>query len=158
MNRTPSLFALLSPVLVLCSCGGLVGGVPGDAAPTPTHGSAPVQSVDTLRPPVPAARWAAQSDTMEFPLAHLSSTLTYYRTVAGLVFDSGATGPQVRGVLAEFNAEIIAGTENGLGYIVRFPDPGPDPEALRARLAEMRRWAGVRLAYPLARRRGFVPM
>lgn len=114
-----------------------------------------VQVSDSILPPVPSTRWSAQADTFAFPLTHADSALTLYRTVAGLQFHSSATGLEVRTLLRDFNAEIIAGEEDGVGYIVRFPDPGTDPGALRRVLERMRKYPGVRLAYPLARRRPF---
>jgi len=108
------------------------------------------EPADTTRPEVPQERWAAQSDTLEFPIAHVDPGLQYYRTAVGIIFNDDATGLAVRAVLDLLQAEIIAGGEFA-GYIVRIPDPGPDPEDLRRLLATARLQQGVRLAYPLAR-------
>lgn len=112
------------------------------------------QVTDTVRPLIPLTRLGFQSDTLAFPVTHVDSTLIYYRTVAGLLFDTTATGIQVWTALEGNGAEIIAGTDFG-AFIVRIPDPGRAPDDFARALEAMEAEPGVTLAYPKAYWRAF---
>jgi hypothetical protein len=105
---------------------------------------------ETALPPIPWNDFNFPSDTVAHPVTAPHPIVRYYRTVAGISFDSSATAATFARVLREYDAELIAGARGRGGHIVRLPDAGPEIGDVQARLDAIAAEPGVDHAYGLA--------
>jgi hypothetical protein len=110
---------------------------------TKANGNKPVCQLpaDTTRPVIPP-RSGLPTAPMNTVANPSNPQAIYYRDFVAIRFDTLASGPRIREILAQFQATIVGGVPRLAGvelYFVKVPDPGPswnDLQLLIQRLAQ----------------------
>jgi hypothetical protein len=119
-------------------------------ASAPPAASACVPGADTARPSIPsypAGLGLADSST-ELVASPSDPDRLYYRRVLEIVFDSAASGCDVRALLARHRAVIVDGIPSAETYVIEVPDPGASWEDVAREVAGLAEEPGVAWVTP----------
>jgi len=108
---------------------------------------------DTSRPPIPrSTTYTYPHDTLYLATNPADTGRIYYRRLYEIMFSDTASGTSIRALLARYHAQIVDGVWSSGSYIVMMPDPGPNWQAIQARLDSLDHESIVLAFMPLIRR------